>query len=123
VTDDLVMYLVARSDLGMSPGKLAAQVGHGVQLAMRLAERMYALAGVQDNQLTQWERNSYPKVVLGATGKELMALCEKVPHGLLAKVIDEGRTEIPRGTYTCVAFVPMLKSDAQQWVKRLRLYK
>lgn len=126
MTDEIVMYLVARTDLHMSPGKLAAQVGHGVQLAMRQAE--HADLGGFAGWLDQWENGDYPKVVLGGDKRDFEKLCAKAAEDAdlffsMVKVIDNGRTEIPAGSMTVLAFVPMPKSRAKQWVGRLRLYK
>ncbi len=119
-SDEVVMYIVARTDVQMSPGKLAAQVGHGVHLALNLARTIH---GMGSGFLIPWENNSYPKIILGGDSKDFARLCERVPGGLLAKVVDEGRTEIQRGTMTCLALVPLPKTGAKQWVGRLRLFK
>ena len=41
MSEEIVMYIIVRNDLGMSPGKVAAQVGHGVELAINLGRRHY----------------------------------------------------------------------------------
>jgi len=118
MTDELVMYIVARTELTMSPGKLAAQVGHGVQLAMRKAEKEGS------SPLAAWESNDYPKVILGGTIRDFEKLSrDRALDGLMVSVFDNGRTEVPAGSMTVLAFVPMRKSLAKKWVGRLRLYK
>jgi peptidyl-tRNA hydrolase, PTH2 family len=122
MTDEIVMYLIARQDLGMSPGKLAAQVGHGVQLAMRAAERCSPEMAAQ---LRRWEASSYAKIVLGVPDLPALDVVagEVWKAGFeFVRVVDEGRTEIARAT-TCIALVPMPKSRAAPVVGKLRLYK
>lgn len=130
MTDEITQYLIVRTDLAMSPGKVAAQVGHGVQLAMRLVERQVSEnpIGIEAMNravnLCEWENGDYPKVILGGTKRDFEKLCSI--DGItskMVKVIDNGRTEIPAGSMTCLAFVPMPKSMAKKWVGRLRLYK
>lgn len=111
--DEVVMYLVIRSDMKMSKGKVAAQAGHAVQLAMRAAEARGPTTPWTTLWLTRWEAGSYPKIVLRAESETQLEavsqrLCEaNVAH---AVVIDEGRTEIQAGTKTAVGVQPMPKS-------------
>lgn len=39
-SDEIVMYILVRGDLGMSKGKIAAQAGHAVQRAIRAVENL-----------------------------------------------------------------------------------
>jgi peptidyl-tRNA hydrolase, PTH2 family len=121
---EIVMYIIARQDLGMSAGKLAAQVGHGVQLAMRHAETN--CGGVVLANLVEWERGSYAKIVLGARDQGAMD-CLAVDLNMAELnwiwVFDEGRTELRGINSTCIALVPMPKSKAAPVVGKLRLYK
>lgn len=103
-----VMYLVFRTDLGMSRGKVAAQAGHAVQLQIRHVEE----DGDRIADLAAWERGSYAKVALAVDGAEAMGrlLHDLEMAGVLhAEVIDEGRTEVPAKTITCVAAGPVPK--------------
>lgn len=125
--DELVMYLIARTDLNMSPGKLAAQVGHGVQLAMRKAEGNSPFDD-DASDLRDWESNDYPKIVLGGEKRDFDRLLKQASESQalssrMVKVIDNGRTEVPVGSITVLALVPMSKETGRQWLKRLRLYK
>lgn len=102
-----VMYLVFRTDLGMSRGKIAAQAGHAVQLQIRHVEDVGSYT-----MLREWERGSYAKVALAVDGAETMGrlLHDLEAAGVLhAEVIDEGRTEVPAKTTTCVAVGPVPK--------------
>lgn len=122
--DEIVMYLVARTDLAMSPGKLGVQVGHGVQLAMRAAERSGPAA---EADLFRWEGKDYPKLLLAIKGEEhLLNLSENLTKSGIPNCIvtDLGRTELAPNTRTLLSVIPMLKSKIQAlpYMKRMRLY-
>ncbi len=119
--DEIVMYIVVRSDLHMSPGKMAAQVGHAVQLAIRHAE---ALRADFTDYLTPWEAGSYAKIVLACSGEWELYTVANSPFW--RAVVDEGRTEIAARTVTCAALVPMPKEAARAMspmLAKLRLFR
>jgi len=134
--DEVTMYLIVRADLKLSKGKLAAQVGHGVQLAMRAAEcrsiNLGDFAAAADHDcvlsapkwLQAWERGSYAKIALRVDSvAQLDALAERLraAGAKFARVVDEGRTEIPAGTTTVLALQPMPRSVAAPFVRDLKL--
>jgi len=111
--DELVMYLIIRDDLGMSPGKIAAQAGHAVQLAMRAAEKSDdARHMLVDCQLPE-DRDA----------KLLLKLIDELYRAqvLFVRVVDEGRTQIPAGSVTAVAVQPLPKSQMRSFVGKLKL--
>ncbi|ELY94888.1 peptidyl-tRNA hydrolase [Natrialba chahannaoensis JCM 10990] len=92
--------IVARTDIGMGQGKLAAQVAHASLSAYEKA----------DSQLRdQWKRNGQKKVVLkGESERQLHELAEiaerdGVPN---AVVRDAGHTQLEPGTVTALAVGP-----------------
>jgi PTH2 family peptidyl-tRNA hydrolase len=93
--------LIVRSDLSMTPGKLAAQVAHASQFAAERARGSSAH--------TIWRAGSSTKVVLEVADEAaLLALRDDaevagLPHAL---VTDEGRTEVPTGTVTALGVGP-----------------
>ena len=112
----------------MPPGKLAAQVGHAVHLALKLLDSDDMC--VWDRDLYRilrhkWELNSYPKIVLRVDdSSELTAIHGKlsevsIPHVL---VVDEGRTVTIPGTVTAIGIVPISLDERPKFLKRLRLY-
>ncbi len=113
------MYIIVRSDLGMSPGKVAAQVGHGVELGQWMGRRYSP----------NWMPDDLPcaKIILQANEQEMNDLHTNfVVMGQgnhLVKVIDEGRTEIDPGSMTVVAFVPAPKGQFKESLKGFKLYK
>ena len=60
------MVIIVRTDLGMSTGKIAAQVGHAV-----LGLYKEASAEVPE-KVAQWEMVSWPKIVLECENEEQM---------------------------------------------------
>ncbi|RQG90140.1 peptidyl-tRNA hydrolase [Natrarchaeobius halalkaliphilus] len=92
--------IVARTDIGMGQGKLAAQVAHASLSASEKA----------DSQLRdQWKRNGQKKVVLKGDSErqlhELSAIAdsEGIPNAL---VRDAGHTQLEPGTVTALAVGP-----------------
>lgn len=110
------MYIIARADLQMSPGKLGSQVGHAVHLALRLCPE-------DSEDLKMWESASYAKIVLKVDSlEELLALHAKIGEATAVLVRDEGRTEIAP-TATAIGIIPMSKLAAFPLVGHLKLYR
>lgn len=125
-----VMYLIIRESLGMSPGKIAAQVGHGV---MQMVDRYYKkkekanYAGLDNPSFylilretvkyyEEW-RKEPTKVVLKATE----AQWDELKNFDCEVVVDGGFTEIPANSETVLAFWPMRKDLAPALIKSLPL--
>lgn len=114
------MALVARTDIGMSKGKLAAQCAHA-------AVGCYKRAKQQDPQLVKaWEYDGQQKVVLrpAVSGEEtiweLAKKAEKI--GLVTCIItDAGHTQIESGTTTVVGIGPGAKNDIDRVAGHLKL--
>ena len=121
--DEIVMYIILRTDLHMSPGKAGAQIGHAVHLAIREAER--ARIGGESGWLDTWERGSYPKIILAARSEnELIGIFQELEKDDISAVfvVDEGRTEIKPGK-TAIGVVPNPKSRASKILGGLPLYR
>jgi PTH2 family peptidyl-tRNA hydrolase len=92
--------IVARADIGMGEGKLAAQVAHASLSA-------YEDAGCKSQKA--WKGEGQKKVVLKATGEsELFELAdvaerEGLPHAVIR---DAGHTQLDPGTATALAVGP-----------------
>src|ERR1700744_3065409 len=88
--DEIVMYVIVRTDLNMSPGKQGAQIGHAVHLSL-----WGSLDNTQYSNWTEtWHKGSYPKVLLRAGSENEL---RKIHAKLMAAdifavlVVDEGR--------------------------------
>ena len=92
--------IVARTDIGMGQGKLAAQVAHASLQA-------YENAG--SSAQNEWKSGGQKKVVLKGSGeKELQRLADEarregLPYALIR---DAGHTQLEPGTVTALAVGP-----------------
>ena len=92
--------IVARTDIGMGTGKLAAQVAHA---------SLSAYEDADDRTRTAWKGEGQKKVVLKASGEDqLFELADRAEReGLPNAVIrDAGHTQLEPGTATTVAIGP-----------------
>lgn len=126
--DDNVMYLIFREDLPMSPGKIAAQAGHAVQLMIENLQLVFGNYEPQHMQRARrysaWQHGGITKVALRV--KDLSALNDLrvvlAKEGVWARiVVDEGHTEVPPGSVTCMSIEPREKAWMRQFVGKLRL--
>jgi peptidyl-tRNA hydrolase len=92
------VYIIDES-LGMSKGKIAAQVSH---VAMLLADD-YKIVG--------------RAIVLKADHETFMKIFHT--HHCLRYILDAGLTEVPAGTMTCLGF--RQTEETKQFTKNLRL--
>ncbi|WIV66216.1 peptidyl-tRNA hydrolase Pth2 [Natrialbaceae archaeon AArc-T1-2] len=92
--------IVARTDVGMGEGKLAAQVAHASLSAYETAD---------DRARRRWKDGGQKKIVLKATSErdlhELSELADRegIPNAL---VRDAGHTQLEPGTVTALAVGP-----------------
>ena len=108
--------IVARADLGMGEGKLAAQVAHASLQA-------YEDAGAAARR--EWKGSGQKKVVLRADSEsQLFELAERadlegLPHAL---VRDAGHTQLEPGTTTALAVGPAAEDRVDAVTGELSLY-
>ena len=112
--NEIIMYIIINSDLKMSKGKIAAQVGHAV---------MWITYKLRESEiLSKWMHQSYTKIILKATGKQIVDLKYKFKDEMFTWIIfDEGRTEIKPNSLTAIGFEPMERSKTPTELKKLRL--
>jgi len=123
--DPIIMYLVVH-DIGMSAGKMAAQVGHAV--GMLYIKYMMHIGLLSDQKLKiwqEWQEDSFRKVTLTANDSKWNKLKSQLPdlgieHSM---VIDAGLTEIPRGSETVIGVWPMRKSSRPPLLRKLQVLK
>jgi PTH2 family peptidyl-tRNA hydrolase len=108
--------IVARADIGMGEGKLAAQVAHASLSA-------YEDAGPKARKA--WKGSGQKKIVLQADSEsELFELAEKadtegIPHAI---VRDAGHTQLDPGTVTALAVGPADEDRVDAVTGDLSLY-
>jgi len=108
--------IVARADLGMGEGKLAAQVAHASLMAYEDADRQ---AG------SEWKGAGQKKVVLEVAGEDaLFRLADEaerkgLPHSIIR---DAGHTQLDPGTVTALAVGPAADDRVDAVTGGLSLY-
>lgn len=116
---DMKMVVVARKDLRLSAGKLAAQVGHAAVDCALKAQRH------APDAFEAWHDEGQKKVVVKAQGErelfEIKAQAERL--GLTTALIqDAGHTELPPGTITVLGVGPGRTIDVDKVTGHLALY-
>lgn len=121
------MYVIVNSDLGMGKGKIAAQCCHAACHVTRILERNQRKC----EKYTQWlKKDGETKVVLRATQAELQKVLDQFEVDRVVKrennekdwcvaVHDAGRTQIPAGSLTCIAFKPTDRAPTE--IEKLKL--
>lgn len=108
--------IVARSDVGMGRGKLAAQVAHASLSAYEKADRQAR---------REWKGSGQKKVVLKVGSEsELFELAARAERdGVVHAVIrDAGHTQLEPGTVTALAVGPARDGDVDRVTGELSLY-
>jgi peptidyl-tRNA hydrolase len=134
--DPLVMYLIVRESLGMTPGKMCAQCAHASQMILlkcindgRDWERAHNDDWVEQivperfNRFYQWLDSSFRKVTLTADDKEWNKVKAELPADDIVMVVDAGLTQIPSGSETVIAVWPMYRSARPKILRKLQALK
>jgi PTH2 family peptidyl-tRNA hydrolase len=112
------MVIVARKDLSLSAGKLAAQVSHAaVDCTLRTKKS-------KPEWFAKWKRGGAKKVVVSVDAREdFYPLQEKAEAlGIITTiVVDAGHTEIPEGTETVLGIGPAPSNLVDQVTGQLPL--
>jgi peptidyl-tRNA hydrolase len=129
MNDPLVVYVVVRSDLGLSAGKACAQTGHSIEYLMDHYFKLIVVEAkiksitcehqhVED--VAHWKKTGSTKIILKASDEQWTILKEIfAKEGFIVR--DAGKTEIPAGTETCMALWPTPKSKAHPLIQKLPL--
>lgn len=128
---DIVQYIIANQGLGMSSGKLAAQVAHAAVKSYLITCDREALEFDTSNDKLRsviWNSTGYAKIVLAARDTEHLLTIERylTQHGIdTYLIIDEGRTEIAPHTPTALGVELVDKDDPEVkfLFSALKLYK
>jgi peptidyl-tRNA hydrolase, PTH2 family len=113
------LVIVARKDLKLSAGKLAAQVGHAAVDCALKAKRF------QPSEFDAWYEQGQKKVVVKAENEralfDLKVAAERM--GLTTALIaDAGHTELAPGTITVLGVGPARDIDVDKVTGHLALY-
>lgn len=116
--DEIKQVILARNDLGMGKGKLAAQVAHASILSY--------LEAVKENKevVDEWLAAGQKKIVLKVDDEKMIEKLykafkfKKIPCAL---VNDAGLTQLPPGTITTLGVGPWKKSEIDFFTSALKL--
>ena len=121
--DPIVMYLVVH-EIGMSAGKLAAQVGHAVGLLYikYMGLNGYFISNEELEIWKEWQSEKFRKVTLTANDSKWNKLKTQLKNDSIEHVIvvDAGFTEIPSGSETVIGVWPMRKSNRPSVLRKLQ---
>lgn len=121
--DPIVMYLVVH-EIGMSTGKLAAQVGHAVGMLYikYMGVNGYIITSEELENWKEWQSGKFRKVTLTANDSKWNKLKTQLTTNYIEHVIvvDAGFTEIPSGSETVIGVWPMRKSSRPPILRKLQ---
>ncbi len=115
---DFKQIIAVRTDLKMSPGKMAAQVAHASHSAAEMARKR------KSAWYEAWKREGQKKVVVKVAGEgEILDLYNEVRNsGLPCYIVnDAGLTELTPGTTTTLGIGPGPNELVDQYTGSLRL--
>jgi peptidyl-tRNA hydrolase len=147
--DPIVMYLIIRESLEMSPGKIAAQCSHASQMLTlkyfheksrqaelstlwgrfkKIVNDFFTKGEMPKEQLEQnldlfetWLDTSFRKVVLRADDHRFERLRAENPNHVV--VVDAGLTEIAPGSETVLGLWPMYRSTCSKYLSKTQVLK
>ena len=112
----LKQAILVNMELGMSRGKIAAQVAHASVEA--------SLLSINRKEFSEWKKKGMAKVVLKCPDlKTLLQTHRNAKREKLitALITDAGRTEIPAGSKTCLAIGPNSNTKIDKIIKDFKL--
>jgi peptidyl-tRNA hydrolase len=113
------MYLLINRSLNLSPGKVCAQVGHGVE---EITTKMLQ-SRKRRKRWKAYTSSGSTKIALKVNSEaEIVSILEETKNLMKAYVIDAGRTQCPSGSLTVVAYIPLYAHEVPSSIKRLKLY-
>lgn len=112
------LVLIVRTDLGMSPGKIAAQCGHATLACYK------ALLKKNPKLIQHWERTGQAKIALKAASEDQILELEAIAKSMdlcARSIIDAGRTQIAAGSRTVLGIGPAPVALINEVTGNLRL--
>lgn len=106
------MYILVNKSLRMTPGKVAAQVGHAVE---RLT--------LDCQKSSQYKTCGTPKIVLSVpTEEQFIQILDQTKKYKKVYIIDKGLTQVPKNSVTVVGYSLMYENEIPPVLKTLSLY-
>ncbi len=120
LSDPPTMAFLCRSDLQLSPGKLAVQCAHAAVESLQRAKKTHS------RMVQRWKEGSSRKVCLAVDDEtELEYFLELVQEASLpfALIKDAGLTEVPPGTVTVLGIGPAPRHTMDSILSELKTYE
>ena len=117
IADKTKLVLVVNQDLKMGKGKIAAQVGHAsVSATLKAGES-------NPSALDSWLKSGQKKICVKTNYEGIQDLVSKAENqGIqVVKITDAGKTQIPSGSLTVVAFGPDDETKLEDLTGHLKL--
>ncbi len=115
--DPIIIYFVVNDSLGISSGKIAAQVAHAAQMLVF----KYLNNNDEEKEIfNKYIKSSFRKVVLRADSKKFEKIKSFLTKNDVA-VIDAGLTQVEPGTNTVLGFYPVFKSKCPKFLKKCQI--
>lgn len=117
------MFIIVNTTLKMGKGKIAGQVGHGVARMTRFMEQHRS----NDETYQNWVKELEFKIVLQADQEQMEQLAKS--YSLITgneeifciPVFDAGKTQIPSGSFTVLAFNPVAANQTPEELQKFKL--
>jgi PTH2 family peptidyl-tRNA hydrolase len=109
--EELIQYYIVNSELGMSGPKTSTQTAHGATMA--------AMKYYRHEVFRRWFGSGQKKIVLRGKLSQL----EKFEADGYIAVRDNGHTEVPPNSLTCIVLPVMTREEAKAITKRYQLLK
>jgi len=109
---ELKQVIIVNMELGMSRGKMAAQVAH--------AAVETALLSINRKEFSEWRKRGMKKIVLKCPDLKTLLHTHRAAKReklITYLVTDAGRTEIPSGSKTALAIGPDLPTKIDKVTK------
>ncbi|KAK2462073.1 hypothetical protein APHAL10511_006536 [Amanita phalloides] len=113
------LVLIVRTDLGMTPGKVAAQCAHATLACYK------TLMKKNPKLIQHWEHTGQAKITLKADSEEQLLELEAIAKSLnlcARSIQDAGRTQIEAGTRTVLGVGPAPVHLVNQVTGKLKLF-
>ena len=113
---DYKLVIVVRTDLGISKGKMAAQVAHAAVNCSLKAKKS------DSSNFNRWYNDGQKKVVVKGSNESALRQLQQHARdiGLTNSLVsDAGLTEVPPGTVTCLGVGP---ANERKLMKLLEIY-
>jgi len=112
---DFKQVILARTDLKMSKGKLAAQVSHASVEAMLKSHK---------DDIEDWRHQGMKKTVLKVASRQQLFYYKKKAEDaglVVGLIIDAGHTQLKPGTPTCLGIGPDSEEKIDEVTGKLKL--